>query len=302
MKKIIITIISLSLLFLFSCKEKQEVIKLEGIVNFVSGEVLLKTTNGEFQARVGDFVAEGITVKTGAKSAVDIYFNQNVIRILENSAVSIHELFQEAGTGKEFTEFYVENGKVFSKVSRKLVSGEKYQITTKTTVAGVRGTEFFVEESEDVSRIACIEGTVAVKKADEDDSKFINLEAGNEAVLDENKEFDLRELEGQNKENIQKIRDEIKEMRKDIRDKFDKQREKIRKEVSDLKDATKEKVAEQKILDKENVKAAKEASKAKVSEMRGSIDDKKSEAKTAVDKFEKPDIKGVKPDIKKLGQ
>lgn len=302
MRKIIVTLVSLSLMFLFSCKEKQEVIKLEGIVNFVSGEVLLKTTSGESQARVGDFVSEGVTIKAGAKSAVDIYFNQNVIRILENSTVSIRELFQEAGTGKEFTEFYVENGKVFSKVARKLGPGEKYQIATKTTVAGVRGTEFFVEESEDVSRIACIEGTVAVKKADEDDSEFINLEAGNEAVLDENKKFNVSELKEKNRENLRKIRDEIKEMRKDIRDKFDKQREKIRKDVSDLKDATREKVAEQKILDKENVKAAKEASKAKVSEMKGSIDDKKSEAKTAVDKFEKPDIKGVKPDIKKLGK
>ena len=65
-----------------------------------------------------------------------------------------------------------------------------------------------------------------------------------EAVLDENNNFSLSELKGQNKENIQKIRDEIKEIRKDIRDKFEKQREEIRKEVSDLKEATKEKVAE----------------------------------------------------------
>lgn len=302
MKKTIVIIVSASLLFLLSCKEKKELIKLEGIVNFISGEVLLKNSNGEFQAQVGDFVAEGVTVKTGAKSAVDIYFNQNVIRILENSTVFIRELFQEVETSKEFTEFYVERGKVFSKVSRKLLAGEKYQIATKTTVAGIRGTEFLVEESEAVSRIACVEGTVAIKKANEDDSKFINLEAGNEAVLDENKEFDLRELKGQNKENIQKIRDEIQDIRKDIRDKFEKQREEIRKEVSDLKKATKEKVAEQKVLDKENVKAVKGESKAKLEEMKGSIDEKKSDAKTAVDKFEKPDIKGVKPDIKKSGQ
>lgn len=302
MKKIIVTILSLSLLFALSCKEKNELVKLEGIVNFISGNVLLKSGNVESHAKVGDFVAEGVTVKTGAASAVDIYFNQNVIRILENSTVTISELFQETGTNKEFTEFYVEKGKIFSRVGKKLGSGEKYQITTKTTVAGVRGTEFLVEESESVSRIACIDGTVAVKKAEEDDSKFINVEAGNEAVLDENKEFSLRELKGQNKENIQKIRDEIKDISKDIRDKFEKQREEIRKEVSDLKEATKEKVAEQKILDKKNVKAAKEESKAKVEELKGGLDGKKDEAKAAVDKFEKPDIKGVKPDIKKLGQ
>ena len=37
-------------------------------------------------------------------------------------------------------------------------------------------------------------------------------------------------------------------------------------------------------------------------ELKGGLDGKKDEAKAAVDKFEKPDIKGVKPDIKKLGQ
>jgi hypothetical protein len=284
-----------------SCKEKPAVVKLEGIINFITGDVIIKSSSGESKAKVGDSVAEGVTVKTGSGSVVDIYFNENVIRILEKSTVEIREFFQEAGSGKEFTGLYVEKGKVFSRVAKKLAPGEKYQVTTKTTVAGVRGTEFLVEDSDEGSRIACIEGAVAVKKVDEDDSKLINLEAGNEAVLDKDKKLNVRELKGKNKENIRKIRDEIKEMRKDIRDKFEKQREEIKKQVSDLKQAAKEKVAEQKAQDKENVKSVKEESKAKSEEIKGEIDDKKTEAKGAVEEFKKPDIKGVKPDIKKLG-
>lgn len=301
MKKIIILITALFFMFLVSCKEKPGVVKLEGMVNFTTGNVTIKSGSGETAAKAGDVVAEGSTIITGPGSVADIYFNENVIRILEKSTVVIRELFQEAGSSKEFTELYVEEGRVFSKVARKLVPGEKYQVTTKTTVAGVRGTEFIVEETEEGSRIACIEGIVAVKKADEDDSKLINLEAGNEAVIDENKKLNVRELKEQNRENLRKIRDEIKEIRKDIREKFEKQREEIKKQVSDLKESTKAKVEEQKAQDKENVKSIKEESSVKSEEIKGNIDEKKDEAKGAVESFKKPDIKGVKPEIKKPG-
>ncbi len=301
MKKIIVIVAALSLFFAGSCKEKTEKVKLEGIVNFITGDVLLKSSSGESKAKVGDFVSEGVTVITGIGSAVDIYFNENVIRILEKSTVEIRELYQDSGNGNEFTGLFVEEGKVFSKVARKLAPGEKYQVITKTTVAGVRGTEFLVEETDEGSRIACIEGAVAVKKVDEDDSKLISIEAGNEAVLDQNKKFNIRELKGQNKENIRRIRDEIKEIRKDIRDKFEKQRAEIRQQVADLKKATKENVAQQKAQDKENVQSVKEESKVQSQEIKGDIDDKKAEVKGAVDEFKKPDIKGVKPDIKNLG-
>ena len=301
MKKIIVIVAALSLFFAGSCKEKTEKVKLEGIVNFITGDVLLKSSSGESKAKVGDFVSEGVTVITGIGSAVDIYFNENVIRILEKSTVEIRELYQDSGSGNEFTGLFVEEGKVFSKVARKLAPGEKYQVITKTTVAGVRGTEFLVEETDEGSRIACIEGAVAVKKVDEDDSKLISIEAGNEAVLDQNKKFNIRELKGQNKENIRRIRDEIKEIRKDIRDKFEKQRAEIRQQVADLKKATKENVAQQKAQDKENVQSVKEESKVQSQEIKGDIDDKKAEVKGAVDEFKKPDIKGVKHDIKNLG-
>ena len=301
MKKIIVIVAALSLLFTGSCKEKTEKVKLEGIVNFIAGEVLLKSSSGESKAKVGDFVSEGMTVLTGTGSAVDIFFNENVIRILEKSTVEIRELYQETGSGNEFTGLFIEEGKVFSKVARKLAPGEKYQVITKTTVAGVRGTEFLVEETDEGSRIACIEGAVAVKKADEDDSKLISVEAGNEAVLDENRKFNVRELKGQNRENLRRIRDEIKEIRKDIRDKFEKQRSEIKKQVTDLKKSSKEKVAEQKAQDKENVQSVREESKVQSEEIKGDIDDKKAEAKGALDEFKKPDIKGVKPDIKKPG-
>jgi len=296
-----VTLAAAALLIFSSCKEKKTTVPMEGIINFISGEVLAVSGSGETKAKVGDFVSEGVTIKTGLKSAVDIHFSGSVIRILEKSTVTIRELMKEIEGNKEFTEIYVEEGKVFSQVARKLKSDEKYQVTTKTAVAGVRGTEFLVEEYEGVSRISCIEGTVAVRKADEDESRFVNLEAGNEAVIDENKKLHVRELKEQNRENIRKIRDEIKEMRKEIRDKFETQRAEIRKQVSDLKESTKEKVEEQKTKYRENVQAVKDESKAKAEEIKGGIDGKKDETKKAVQEFQKPDVKGVKPDIKKLG-
>lgn len=303
MKKVSILIIaSLFLIQFAGCKKEEgpKIVGNDGIVNFIAGDVKLVSDGKETTANVGDKISQGMTVKTAAKAIVDIYFAGSVIRILEKSTVVMKELVKDLKDNKELSEFYVENGKMFSKVTRKLAQGEKFKVNTPTAVAGVRGTEFLVSEENGKSSIACIEGKVAVKDAGSDDATFVDVEAGKEANVVKGKPVSVSELKQQNLDNIKKIRDEIKELREEIRKKFEAQRDEIKQKVVEQKDANKAMVEDRKAADKAAVDAIKGSTKIQADEIKGNIEGKKSEAKDAVSQFQKPDVSGSKPAIKKF--
>lgn len=302
MKKVIVLIIASFLIQSVSCKKEEgpKIVSNDGIVNFTAGDVKLVSDGKEAAANVGDKITQGMTVKTAAKAIVDIYFSGSVVRILEKSTVVMKELVKDMKDNKELSEFYVENGKMFSKVTRKLAQGEKFKVNTPTAVAGVRGTEFLVTEEKGKSSIACIEGVVAVKDAASDDATFVNVEAGKEANVEKGKPVSVAELKQQNLDNIKRIRDEIKQLREDIRQKFEAQRDEIKQKVVEQKDANKAMVEDRKAADKAAVEAIKGSTKIQADEIKGNIEGKKSEAKDAVSQFQKPDVSGSKPSIKKF--
>ena len=301
-KKItIVTVLLAAMLGYISCKKEQAAtVNYEGLINFMPGDVKIIVNGQTVAAKVGEAVKQGMTVKTGPKAVVDIYFGDNVVRILENSSVVMTELVRNVADNKENSEFYIENGKMFSKVTRKLVDGEKFRVTTPTSVAGVRGTEFLVSEDEGKSNVACIDGVVIVKEAGSDDSTFKEVEAGKEANVEKGKPISVAELKEQNRANIKKIKDDIKEIRKEIREKFEKQRDEIRQAVKDEKDKNKQAVEDQKAKDKANIQAIKDDIKGQREEIKGDVDAKMDEQKDAVKNFEKTDTKSVKPEIKKF--
>ena len=302
MKKIIfLMIIALAVIQSAGCKKQgPSIVKNDGLINFTAGDVKIVSDGKTVSANVGDKITEGMIVKTGPKAIVDIYFEGSVIRILEKSSVVMKELVKNLTDSKELTELYVENGQVFSKVTRKLTDGEKFRVNTPTAVAGVRGTEFLVSEEDGKSNIACIDGTVAVKETASDDSTFVDVEAGKEANVEKGKPVSVSDLKQQNLENIRRIKDEIKEIREDIRKKFEEQREEIRKAVIEQKEINKARVEDQKVSDKANVEAIKDATKIQADAIKGDIEGKKTESKEAVSNFNKPDVSGAKPAIKKF--
>jgi hypothetical protein len=302
MKKTVLLIILTLLAVQFtSCKkEGPSIVQNDGIINFTAGDVKIVADGKTVTANTGDKITQGMTVKTGPKAIVDIYFQGSVIRILEKSSVVMKELVRNLKDSKELTELYVENGQVFSKVTRKLTDGEKFRVNTPTAVAGVRGTEFLVSEEAGKSTIACVEGKVAVKESAKDDTTFVDVEAGKEASVEQGKPVSVSDLKKQNLENIKRIKDEIKELREDIRKKFEAQREEIRKAVADQKEVNKARVEDQKASDKANVEAIKDATKIQSEAIKGDIQGKKSETKEAVSNFNKPDVSGAKPEIKKF--
>ena len=305
MKKTISLIAVAFLLVQFtSCKKDDkavniETIKNDGIINFITGNVSIIADDKPVKANVGDNVTQGMTITTAAKSVVDIHFAGSVIRILENSTVVMKELVKNLTDNKELTELYVKKGKMFTQVTRKLTDNEKFNVRTPTSVAGVRGTEFLVDEENGKSRISCVEGQVAVKDAlNEDDSSFVDVDNGKAANVEPGKPITIDELTEEDMDNIRRIKNDIRTIREDIRRRFEEQREEIRKAVIDQKESDKTRVEEQKASDKANVEAVKEAAKAQVEALKGDVKDAKQATSDAVTNFDKPDVNSVKPDIK----
>ena len=296
-----LVIITLFAIQLTSCKkEGPSLVQNDGLINFIAGDVKIISDGKSVQANVGDKISQGMTVKTGTKAIVDIHFQGSVIRILEKSSVVMKELVRNLKDSKDLTELYVENGQMFSKVTRKLTDGEKFRVNTPTAVAGVRGTEFLVSEEEGKSTISCLEGKVAVKDSASDDAAFIDIDAGKEASVEKGKPVSVNDLKQQNLENIRRIKDEIKELREDIRRKFEQQRDEMKQKVVEQKDVDKARVENQKSSDKANVEAIKDATKIQADAMKGNIEGQKSGSKEAVSNFNKPDVSGAKPEIKKF--
>ncbi len=196
MKKKIFLIIAMSVAVLFAGCSKQaaSVVQNDGSINFIMGDVKLVSNGVTNPANMGDKVTQGMVLKTGTKAIAEITFQGSTIRINEKSSVVMTELSRSLNGNKEFTEFNVENGHVLFKVTRKLSQDEKFKVNTPTAVAGVRGTEFNVTVDKDKSIISCTEGKVAVKESTTDDSAFVLVEAGKEAVVEKNNAVQVRDI------------------------------------------------------------------------------------------------------------
>lgn len=94
----------------------------------------------------------GDTVKVMAGSVLVIRSDRTLLKILENTVI----VPMERKDDKEFSVIHLIKGALISKIDKK-----KFQVRTKSTVFGVRGTQFFVEAVSDEDAWMCVnEGEV----------------------------------------------------------------------------------------------------------------------------------------------
>lgn len=291
MKKIIYTLIILSLFLNIQCKKGKKQTESFGLINLVTGEVTLDTGGSKKPASPGDRVASGMTITTGNKSLVDIYFGINAVRVTGNSVLVISEYLQEKATGSEKTDLMLKKGAAYSKVVKKLTKKDVYTIGTPTAVASVRGTEFVVKEEDGKSNIACLKGKVTVKQPEKPETDSVLLKQGEEVDVETGKALSVRELKEENLNNIRKVLEDIQEMKQEIRAKFEEQKAEIKQKLEDQKEANKQMLRDQKEKNKGNITSQKEKDKEQISNIKDTLKDKKEEIK--------PDLKNVKPTIKK---
>lgn len=132
----------------------------KGLVTVVEGTVELRTAksgaDGAFQAvKVGQFVEEGDTLRTGAESLVIVKFqSKSVIRLGADTTLTVREsstsskktLFRTVTASK--TKLQLQRGKFFAQVNKFRRKSDSFVVQTPTAVAGVRGTRFELEVEE----------------------------------------------------------------------------------------------------------------------------------------------------------
>ena len=208
-KNIIFLAILLSVMVSIGCAKKKEMVIGKGTINGMVGNVTIKERGKTHQAKVGDFVAVGMTIETGTKSLVEIYFGENIIRVLENTTLFINKFELNIATDSEQTELNLQIGEVFSKINKKLTKGDSYQIRTPTTIAGVRGTEFGVLERDGITKVTCISGKVVVTslslQKEKKEPDFVEISANEEVQVLQDQPLEVRPLSEKDKKRMEDI-------------------------------------------------------------------------------------------------
>ncbi|MCB0408134.1 MAG: FecR domain-containing protein [Bdellovibrionales bacterium] len=163
MKKVIGVFTLIISLFVFS----DAFAEAHGVFRVVKGSVQLKSgkDGGISRAKIGQKVFPKDTIITGKDSRAKIVMvDKNVINVSPESNVVFENYEYEPEKQKKNVLLNVIYGKVRSKVNQKY-DGEqaKFQVKTKSAVAGVRGTDFLagVNPQNNQSQIVTFEGNVS---------------------------------------------------------------------------------------------------------------------------------------------
>ena len=203
----------------------------------------------------------------------------------------------------EASRFFMEKGKVFSKIIKKLSKSDSFTVVTPTASASVRGTEFLVSEERGKSLVACLNGKVEVKNEASPEKGSVELPGDKEVIVEKGQQLSVKDLSIENKKLLLDIDRNFRQMKQEIRERFEKKREEIWKAVIDQRQKNKEMVEKQKSKDRENVDTQKVRDKENVNRLKGISDKTGAEAKEGIDRQKEESqkkLEGVKPDIKKF--
>src|SRR3989338_6335512 len=162
-KKIIFTLFSFFILIFFPLIVYAEPV---GKVSLLEGsvDILRKGKTTAEMAEINIPVNIGDIIRTKSNSKAEIKFiDDSIIRIAEKSRMEIKEYLFEKGGAKRKVTIGLLRGKIRSIVSKVVSQQHDYNIVTKTAVAGVRATDFFVISQPLSTQVIVKEGIVAVK-------------------------------------------------------------------------------------------------------------------------------------------
>ncbi len=138
----------------------------KAVITFLEGQVQVKRA-GEDQwslARPNLILSEKDQIRILAKSRAELILdNQSVMRLSENTLLTIHKLEEDAASLKETTRLELSLGKLWTRTAKLFNPASRYDIRTPTTIAGVQGTVYQVSVRDDRStRIHVFQGVVNV--------------------------------------------------------------------------------------------------------------------------------------------
>ncbi len=151
----------------------------DATVTFVSGKVEVQRNGKWIALQKGDTVEKSETISTGFQSEVKIKVLDSVMYLGPVTRITLEELSSSGSQDK--VNVYLKTGTARSQVKHVDNKRVDYKVHTPVAVASCRGTEWIIDDS---NNLTCIEGVVAVaayKPAAETDSDSADEEAGEES-------------------------------------------------------------------------------------------------------------------------
>ncbi|MEA2104423.1 MAG: FecR family protein [Candidatus Cloacimonadota bacterium] len=180
-KKILIVSIAL---FIFAAtlfaEEKQDPV---AVIIKTSGQVFLHRGDTNEAMKHGTVLYSGDEIVSGEASLAIVKFVDKgaIIKIFSNSILTINA---KKNVKKLDKKLYAEIGNIWSQVKKE--SGE-YEVSTPTTVAAVKGTEFLVSVDEKLTMVSTFSGVVEVRN----EFGTANISAGKTATVSKEKAPDV---------------------------------------------------------------------------------------------------------------
>ncbi len=132
-------------------------------ISEVKGDVKVfkKGILSSFNAFKGMSLGEGDIIKTGKASWITMKFDDDKdLKLSQNSRIDITTLSGSPQSKDDQTRLQLWNGKIWVDIQKTLNVDSKFEIKTPTSIAGVRGTKFFVGYEDEKLDIGVITGKV----------------------------------------------------------------------------------------------------------------------------------------------
>ncbi len=136
-------------------------------IKSITGKVMVRSPKAKQwrDARVGMFIKTKWDVRTFVESAAEIEFsNGSVIRISENSVVTLSEAFKSIKDQATRSSLKVSTGELWANVNKLLSKRSSFGFETPTATATIRGTRLGIKVKKHDTRIDVYDGKVLVKK------------------------------------------------------------------------------------------------------------------------------------------
>lgn len=155
------------------------------------GQVQKYSSAGELLSHVGmgDLLATGDVIKTGADSSVTILFaDTSKLLVADNSSIVLQHMLYSKDNNSAETVIHMNTGSAESRVAKQNGFGARYEVRTPAMQLAVRGTVFITNYDKDSGKasVSVLEGSVAATGK----TKEILVFAGKGAVVKNDQELD----------------------------------------------------------------------------------------------------------------
>lgn len=137
-----------------------------GILKDIKGEVLVQKKGAKnwVVAQEGMKVENGDKIKTRARSEVKISWDDaNIMKLTSYTEFTINIATKDPQTGSEKTSTHLSIGKTLVNIKKAMAPNSSFEISTPSTLVGVRSTKFSVEvDSRGNTKVVTYEGIVKV--------------------------------------------------------------------------------------------------------------------------------------------